>query len=733
LRAFTQVTNLSQDRELWDERGDTFVYFGYDRHMDYNNRPSPSFRVDGRLLAETGSVYLTALMDNNMVYNEDDYVMPNTSSPGGSPSMRSAESLSTSGHGGTPPIRAGRGPQQQYLSRYDSHNGRRNQQSNQRSLQSMRSDTSDSYGTSDYTSSSPSICHELYFPALTPEPNQTPYQTRLANMRHHLTTRNVFAFLMKRPIVGLSLGQALTDLQERLDLYMPPTTDNVQNIIDFIGQRGLADVRNDPSASASLLVWAEAPSVRDQDVWLEAFVHCVGMYHKVKTTPEYHSVTPISRHLIERGSLELEIRIETAEKRLQSFDFSDMWSTYGPMPSAAVGVKAAFDSFRKFLVGFYTSGYWSWPPSIPENGAGSAWLTRDLVRRLQNDFGCLYNLLVDRDLIWDENEARSGRKFLIVSKGEKKDFEADVDEMRFTNMLIGFDNRHQYPHIPHPFPITPPSKPGSNIKSMFTGSKKQREQEIRALERSRALGYSDATNVTKLGAEFVHNGLVESFSIFEKTDRPVEQNPAEARKGRWILLYGILQVLATLSVDTPGIRWTQDTAYFLNPRLVGTPPWRGQSGDETTHKQSHCWVVPNTWDVPADVWSPDDRGSRQPARRVQTNGTDTSKTSHKALAHVSDEEDVTEGEDGEDGEEGEEVEEGEEEDDDGTSTIGGNFTKNWVNSAGGYTGDHESTLPIASQREKIRDWPIQNYNRVPEKKVRRGDMEGRPYVPPSDW
>lgn len=92
---------------------------------------------------------------------------------------------------------------------------------------------------------------------------------------------------------------------------------------------------------------------------------------------------------------------------------------------------------------------------------------------------------------------------------------------------------------------------------------------------------------------------------------------ADARLGRWLLLYGILQVLSTLSVDTEGIKYkpsassssAPEASYFLSPSLDNCPPWppsRSLTGTrrvpsavsvrEASQRQSHCWVAPLRWE-----------------------------------------------------------------------------------------------------------------------------------------
>ena len=72
-------------------------------------------------------------------------------------------------------------------------------------------------------------------------------------IRHHITTRNFLALLLSKPLVGLTYYQALTDLSERLRLYMPQEVNCSQTIIRHLVKGGLHNVSNDPVAAAGLL------------------------------------------------------------------------------------------------------------------------------------------------------------------------------------------------------------------------------------------------------------------------------------------------------------------------------------------------------------------------------------------------------------------------------------------------------------------------------------------------
>lgn len=431
--------------------------------------------------------------------------------------------------------------------------------------------------------------------------------SRMEMLRFHITTRNFVALLQRKPIVGLTFYQAVIDLHDRCRWYMPDETDCTTMITSYLGDCALDDLRSDPGAAIGLLSWSEEPGVRWHEGWREAFVHAVGMYDRMITLTAYRDVSLVSRALLERAHLDLQLRVEGAEERLAGFDFDDIW----PRQSAqAPPARASFDRCRKFLKRFYESAYKTWPVPVPEK-AGGRWLTRDIAIRLQKDFCALYDHLVDRDVVWENYESRGERKAKMVrqTKGAMT-FRPDSDSLPMTVMVTSFDDRHEYHHIPHPYPLLPSSIPVqyNAMQSILSGRRDK------ALEKRTALAYHEASNVILLGSNRTTNALVEQFINFEKSDQLGEVDPAEARKGRWILLYCVLQILADIATDTPNM-WCKDgVSYFLNTRLKGTPPWRTQTDrvyPEASRLISHCWTAPKTWSIDHAIGSSPLKNHRQ--------------------------------------------------------------------------------------------------------------------------
>lgn len=426
------------------------------------------------------------------------------------------------------------------------------------------------------------IRHEIHFPA----PNGA---SRIEILRHHITTRNFFALLLNKPLVGLTFYQALIDLHERLMMFMPRDSNCTGTIGGFLTRNCFHNICNDPAAAAGLLAYGEDDEVQWPEGWREGFLHCSGMYTKLRELPEFRDISHVSKTLLERSHLELQARIQVAEDRLSSFNFDDMWPSHTIQPPAA---RASSENFRRFLLQFYEKAYKTWPPRGTQNSDGN-WLTRTVVCHLQKDFGALYDFYVDRDVVWAQTKEPSERYRVMVRKKNGAVTKINNDGLDLAKLFVHFDHKHKCPHIPYPYPLLPDSIPVGDAgktqqkQSLFTSKAK-------ALEKQIIHAYSVASNALLLGPDVATNSLVEAFQRFEKTDHPGETDPRDARKGRWILLFGILQVLSHVSADTPDLWFKDDVSYFLMPRLKGTPPWvMGPENvfAEATPAASRCWKV----------------------------------------------------------------------------------------------------------------------------------------------
>ena len=121
---------------------------------------------------------------------------------------------------------------------------------------------------------------ELYLPT-------APRSGLEATFDHHITTRNFFAWLYDRPLAGRALGKSLVDLKLRLDTYRPNDQERNQvDLISYAESQKYLDFRECIDHSLAALRLAEV--LRLDDLWLDAFAHCVGLnYRGLSGSPEY--------------------------------------------------------------------------------------------------------------------------------------------------------------------------------------------------------------------------------------------------------------------------------------------------------------------------------------------------------------------------------------------------------------------------------------------------------------
>ena len=327
----------------------------------------------------------------------------------------------------------------------------------------------------------------------------------------------------------------------------------------------------------------------EEKLTLGSFVHSVGMYEEFNALQEGADISPATIAHLERAHLEVQARVREAEDSLTAFYFDDAhFAQEDELPT----IRAASVRFRKFLKQFYEKEYQSWPVRRERPGL---WLDRIIVNRLQEDFNALYEYLVDRNVEWNDGHESEDRKNRVLLKAlNAQSLGLDGDDLRMLGVMINLDCRINASHIPHPYPLLPPSIPGSPVakRSVFGGQKKDKMRESQI-----AHVYAEASNASLLNTTHTDNDLREAFVRFEKADQPRDIEPREARRERWIMIYCILQTLAGVSVDVPDLSFTSDVSYFLNARLQGLPLCNSTDRvfADASQDQSHCLTTARTW------------------------------------------------------------------------------------------------------------------------------------------
>ena len=479
--------------------GSVLIYFK-EEQLD-EDHPVPSIRAELDVLQNSGSSWLTnALLIGRLEEDEDDWAMSAADESIMLPQQDSYDTrmLSPTALSGIslPPLDIDR-----VSSRAPSRAMSQTPQ-NQEIGSADRSPPSILLRQNNQSNST----HEIWFTA--PAELKTVQAQRL----HHVAIRNFLAVLHGKPIVGADLFDMLSTLQSQIQVMYDLGTDNrsrptpgersVQMIKNTIGRYGIDDVRNDVRRALSLLTWAEQDNVRWRQGYLECFTHLAGaITPQVENTPEFKRLSIVTRRNIGIAAKTLQLRIMEAEEKLTNFDFADLWKgtpklTNGP-------VHQSYQAFRQVLIDYYGRMYGTWPPLSQGN-----WLDRKTVFAMQNDFGSLYEYLVNRDVYWNPREERASRKWEMQHR-KTDEFEADLPELGITDMIVMYDAKAGYVHIPHPYPLLPRevSKPTKQKEKngFFSSLKKDRTKDVMKDAKAHlqlSIIFSDATNIETLDVNF---------------------------------------------------------------------------------------------------------------------------------------------------------------------------------------------------------------------------------------
>lgn len=120
--------------------------------------------------------------------------------------------------------------------------------------------------------------YELYLPAPTDSLRQGVF-------RWHITTRNVFAWMCQKPLIGEHLGESLCNLLERIAVWRDASADNIEDILVYADACGYSAVENCADHALAMLYFAEKFELKH--VWIDAFAHCVGMNDMLVQSHEF--------------------------------------------------------------------------------------------------------------------------------------------------------------------------------------------------------------------------------------------------------------------------------------------------------------------------------------------------------------------------------------------------------------------------------------------------------------
>jgi len=213
--------------------------------------------------------------------------------------------------------------------------------------------------------------------------------------KYDLAIRNFIATIIRKPIVGSTLVSALEDLQiivKHIFKLQRQPEKAIRFVQEYVQDLKLDNCTNRPADIGLFLAWTER--TRWSRGYVETFAHCVGLLNcGVLDHESLNDVSPTTRALFEHSCTHMHYCLTTVEMPMTIFGISP--AILGELGDHA-GIKQSLSAFQEFLGNYYAQIYGKWPPPVHRNSGH--WITRSIIQRLQQDFGNLYDLLVDADV-----------------------------------------------------------------------------------------------------------------------------------------------------------------------------------------------------------------------------------------------------------------------------------------------------------------------------------------------
>ena len=353
--------------------------------------------------------------------------------------------------------------------------------------------------------------------------------------------------MLHKPLVGNHLGKSMVDLLDRMMLFRKEEVDNVQDFTAYLEQSGYLDFGNCPDYALAMLSFAEHFELRD--LWIDAFVHCVGMNENLGLSPEFEAISRVTKALVTRAYLEMDLHLGRVSRSLSNFLDDDLSSSHLGLSE---GARIHLDRFRSFLHSYYVNkfGYWPPPDGLP--------FSKSLYRSMYDEFSKLYSYLADTENTDIIQKAASGGICVLQN----------VD---------AFDGRHKYDPLPYQLPLLPEhevvekrTQPQKSRRSLRLSSWDTKR------ERKLSVGTALAAATNSKDATVTSCSLVQEYAHFERDLSLTQEEKvsvSDARKVRWLLIYGVVQMLISVTRAPPEVRDTEGSTYPLCCLTAGTPPW----------------------------------------------------------------------------------------------------------------------------------------------------------------
>jgi hypothetical protein len=268
-----------------------------------------------------------------------------------------------------------------------------------------------------------------------------------------------------------------------------------------------------------------------------------------------------SRALITRSRFEMDMRLEHVGKMLGTFLENELSDAHLGLSAPA---RAHLDKFRSFLFSYYIAKFGYYPPAS-STGTSTAF-PKSVYAQMCQEFQKLYDFLVDPEFSSSDASQSS-----------------QLGGMCVLQSVQAFDSRHKYSAQLHPLPLLPEGQDSPLTKSSISKRMSWFPKTDKMKPDPRLITFSSLTKATNCtDKSLLACSLVRAYRGFEKDcifsptkgDKSDRLSHTDARKVRWILIYGVLQTLLSATRIPKEVRDTQNVSYDLCVLTAGCPPWK---------------------------------------------------------------------------------------------------------------------------------------------------------------
>lgn len=419
--------------------------------------------------------------------------------------------------------------------------------------------------------SGPYASYDLYIPA----PRHLKYDEVVD---YYLTTRNFFAWMFEKPLVGTLLGSALCSLQDRMNEWRYDREENEDDLLAYIDVQGYTDFRDCPDHALAVLHWSEQH--QNNDVWIDSFVHCTGMNDRLVSSQEFDNISITTKALITRANLEMAVRLDRASAALADFCESD--SVINQRLNISDSSLRHLERFRTWLQGFYVQRHGYWPPHVVKSKYGKVRpLPKHTLLTMYSDFRNLYQYLVN---------------------SQADPFHQPEVSRSVLSVLTKYDEQMKFTPLPCLIPLLPVAdfdhgdlRRSKSSFSVFKSKKTRHNSRKAAVASSLAI----ATNIGDM--RVVGSAIVREYALFERSftiDESERITATEARMARWMLIYALLQIIISVTNAPDQVRDVEGVDYPLCVQTAGCPPWtmgkQARRRSSSTNSIQKAFSITNT-------------------------------------------------------------------------------------------------------------------------------------------